>query len=130
MTRDEIFGKVKDVLVESLGVDDDEVTPQASLFGDLGAESIDILDISFQLEQAFGFKIAQGELIPESVLRDPKYVVDGKVTTDGIAELKRLMPWVDFANWEKDPQVRKVTHAFTVETLVKFVQQKLAKQPA
>jgi acyl carrier protein len=128
MSHDEIFGKVKEVLVESLGVDDDEVTPQASLFGDLGAESIDILDISFQLEQAFGFKIAQGELIPESVLRDPKYVVDGKVTPEGVRQLKTLMPWVDFSNWEKDPQVRKVTHAFTVETLVKFVAQKLAKQ--
>lgn len=130
MTRDEIFGKVKDVLVESLGVDDDEVTPTASLFGDLGAESIDILDISFQLEQAFNFKIAQGELIPESVLRDPKYVVDGKVTPGGVTELKRLMPWVNFTAWEKDPQVRKVTHAFTVDTLVNFVAQKLAKQPA
>jgi acyl carrier protein len=130
MTHDEIFEKVKAVLVESLGVDDDEVKPTASLFGDLGAESIDILDISFQMEQAFGFKIAQGELIPESVLRDPKYVVEGKVTPEGVRQLKTLMPWVDFSNWEKDPQVRKVTHAFTVETLVKFVAQKLAKQPA
>jgi acyl carrier protein len=132
MNRDEIFDKVKEVevLVEALGVDDDEVKPTATLFGDLGAESIDILDISFQLEQAFGFKIAQGELIPESVLRDPKYVVDGKVTPEGVRELKSRMPWVDFSMWEKDPQVRKVAHQFTVDTLVKFVDQKLAKQPA
>lgn len=130
MTNDDIFAKVRTVLVEALGADEDEITPQATLFGDLGAESIDILDISFQLEQAFGFKIAQGELIPESVLRDPKYVVDGKITPDGLRELKSRMPWVNFASIEADPQVRKVPQAFTVDTLVKFVEQKLAKQPA
>lgn len=130
MTHDEIFAKVREVLVDSLGADEEDVTPSATLFGDLGAESIDILDISFQLEQAFGFKIAQGELIPESVLRDPQYVVDGKITPNGMKELKSRMPWVDFTSIEADPQVRKVPHAFTVETLVKFVDQKLAKQPA
>ena len=130
MTNDDIFAKVRTVLIEALGADEDEITPQATLFGDLGAESIDILDISFQLEQAFGFKIAQGELIPESVLRDPKYVVDGKITPDGLRELKSRMPWVNFASIEADPQVRKVPQAFTVDTLVKFVEQKLAKQPA
>ena len=129
MTNDDIFAKVRTVLEEALGADADEITPEATLFGDLGAESIDILDISFQLEQAFGFKIAQGELIPESVLRDPKYVVDGKITPDGIRELKSRMPWVNFASIEADPQVRKVPQAFTVDTLVKFVEQKLAKQP-
>ena len=129
MTNDDIFAKVRTVLEEALGADADEITPDATLFGDLGAESIDILDISFQLEQAFGFKIAQGELIPESVLRDPKYVVDGKITPDGIRELKSRMPWVNFASIEADPQVRKVPQAFTVDTLVKFVEQKLAKQP-
>ncbi len=130
MTHDEIFAKVRTVLEEALGADEDEITPNATLFGDLGAESIDILDISFQLEQAFGFKIAQGELIPESVLRDPKFVVDGRITPDGLRELKTRMPWVDFSSIDADPQVRKVPHAFTVETLVKFVEQKLAKQPA
>ena len=130
MTNDDIFAKVRTVLIEALGADEDEITPQATLFGDLGAESIDILDISFQLEQAFGFKIAQGELIPESVLRDPKYVVDGKITPDGLRELKSRMPWVNFASIEADPQVRKVPQAFTVDTLVKFVEQKLAKKPA
>ena len=54
--RDEIFKKVQDVLVNALGVDEEEVTPQATLRGDLGAESIDFLDIVFRLEKAFTFK--------------------------------------------------------------------------
>ena len=47
-TKEEIFDKVKDALVDALGVDDDEVTPEATLVGDLGAESIDFLDIVFR----------------------------------------------------------------------------------
>ncbi len=126
MTRDEIFGKVKNVLVDSLAVDDEDVTPTASLVKDLGAESIDFLDIVFKLEQAFGFKIAKGELFPENVTQDPKFVKDGKVTAEGIATLKARMPHVDFAGFESNPELSKVGHIFTVDTLVRFVETKLA----
>ena len=125
MTQQEILDKVCAVLVDALAVDEEEVTPQASLVKDLGAESIDMLDITFKLEQAFGFKIAQGELIPESVLRDPQYVKDGKVTPQGVAQLKVRLPYVDFSGFEADPQVTKVMHVFTVDSLVKFVEKKL-----
>lgn len=131
MTRDEIFGKVRDVLVDALAVDEDEVTPTASLVGDLGAESIDFLDIVFQLERTFGVKIAQGELFPEGVAQDPRFVKDGMVTHDGIAALKAKLPHVDFSSFEKDPQISKVAKIFTVDTLVNFVEKKLStKQPA
>lgn len=130
MTADEIFAKVRDVLVDALAVDEEDVMPEATLVGDLGAESIDMLDITFKLEQAFGFKIAQGELIPESVLRDPQYVKDGRLTPEGLTQLKIRLPWVNFSKFEQDPVVSKVMHVFTVDTLVKFVERKLAKQPA
>ncbi|MBX9736876.1 MAG: acyl carrier protein [Phycisphaerales bacterium] len=125
MTRDEILGKVRTVLVDALAVDEDEVTTEASLVRDLGAESIDFLDIVFKLEQAFGFKIQQGELFPENVAQDPKYVQAGKVTADGIAALKARLPHVDFSTWEKDPSLNKVAELFTVDTLVLFVQKKM-----
>ncbi len=125
MTRDEIFGKVRDVLVDALAVDEEDVTPTATLTGDLGAESIDFLDIVFKLEQAFGIKIQQGELFPEGVANNPKYVVDGKVTAEGVSMLKAKLPHVDFAKWEKDPQVAHVGQVFTVEALIKFVEHKL-----
>ncbi len=127
MTRDEIFDKVREVLVDALAVDEDEVTPEASLVKDLGAESIDFLDIVFKLEQAFGFKIGQGELFPEGVAQDPRYVQDGRVTPEGIAGLKQRLPHVDFSKFEQDPQVSKVAHVFTVDTVVNFVQAKLGK---
>jgi acyl carrier protein len=126
MTREQIFDKVRDVLVDALAVDEDEVSASASLVKDLGAESIDFLDIVFKLEQAFGFKIQQGELFPEGVTQDPKYVKDGRVTPEGLIGLKQRLPHVDFSTFEKDPTVSKVAHVFTVDTLVKFVEGKLA----
>jgi acyl carrier protein len=124
MTRDEVFEKVKSVLTDALAVDDDEVTPEASLVKDLGAESIDFLDIVFKLEQAFDIKIQQGELFPENVAQDPRYVKEGKVTPEGITMLKARLPHVNFAKFEANPSIGKVAELFTVESLVAFVMSK------
>src|SRR3954467_9968968 len=123
MTRDEVYAKVKDVLVDALGVDDDEATPTATLKQDLGAESIDFLDIVFRLEKAFGIKIPRGELVPENVLTDPNYVQNGRVTPAGMTELKKRMPYVDLNEFEKNPQVDQLP--FTVDAVVSYVQTKL-----
>lgn len=127
MTSEEIFSKVRDVLVDALAVDEDEVTPTATLTGDLGAESIDFLDIVFKLEQAFRFKIGQGELFPDNVQQDPRYVKDGKITPEGITALKARLPHADFSALERDPQIGKVGSIFTVDSIVRFVAKKLAK---
>ncbi|MFG0275498.1 MAG: acyl carrier protein [Phycisphaerales bacterium] len=125
MNRDDIFEKVREVLVDALGVDDDEVTPEATLTGDLGAESIDFLDIVFKLEQAFGFKIEQGELFPDNVAQDPEFVQDGKVTAKGLAALKERLPHADFSKLDADPKVGNVGEIFTVTAVVNFVERKL-----
>lgn len=124
MSHDEIFKKVQGVLVDALGVDDDEVTPNARLTTDLHAESIDFLDIVFRIEKAFGFKIGQGELFPDNI-NDPKYVTDGVVNAAGLALLKEKMPHVDFTAFSADPKLEKVSEVFTVDSLVKFVAYKL-----
>lgn len=126
MTRDEIFAKVKDMLVDALVADEEDVTPQARLTVDLGAESIDFLDIVFRLQQTFGITIPQGELFPEGVAQNTDFVKDGKVTPAGIAALKARLPHVDFSSWEADPKLKTVASVFTVDTLVKYVERKLA----
>ena len=126
MTQEEVFGKVQEVLVDALGVDDDEVTPQAILVADLGAESIDFLDIVFRLEKSFSIKIEQSEMFPENVLDDPEYVVDGKVTDKGMATLRDRLPHADLTNFEKNRSVDDFPNVFTVNAVVKFVQNKLA----
>lgn len=128
MTRDEIFAKVRDLLVDALAVDEEDVTPEARLTADLGAESIDFLDIVFKLQQAFGINIPQGELFPEGLSQQADYVKDGKVTPAGIAALKTRLPHVDFSKFEADPAVKKVAEVFTVETLVKYVERKLQQK--
>src|SRR4029079_3040690 len=104
LSRDEIFKKVQAVLVDALGVDEAEVTPTAVIKDDLGAESIDFLDISFRLEKAFGIKIGKGEMMPEGLASDPNIVQNGAFTPAGLAELKKRMPHSDFSDFEKDPQ--------------------------
>src|SRR5947209_12310114 len=103
-TRDEIYEKVSATLVEALNVDEDQVTPEATLQGDLGAESIDFLDIVFRLEREFNIKIPRGELFPETIFQgDPDLVKDGMVTDKGIHELETKMPYADLAEFKKNP---------------------------
>lgn len=129
MTQDEVFQKVKTILTESLGADDDAVTPHARLVGDLNAESIDFLDIMFRLEREFGLpKIDRNELFPESIFQgDPKFVQNGLVTPGGLAELRAKMPYADITTFEKSPQFDKIGDLFTVDLITKFVQSKLKK---
>ena len=127
MTRDEIMENVQEVLVDALGVDDDEVTAQATLMGDLGAESIDFLDIVFRMEKAFGIKIPREELFPaENLMSNAEFISNGKLTESGLAELKDKMPHIDISEFENDPDINKIGDLFTVEAIVNFVESKLA----
>jgi acyl carrier protein len=125
-THDEIFQKVQATLVDALGVDEEDVTSDATLQGDLGAESIDFLDIVFRLERNFRIKIPRGELFPENVVSDPEMIHDGKLTTKGLDELKARMPFADLTEFAANPQVEKIGDLYTVEMLVQYVQSKLS----
>lgn len=125
MTYDEVLDKVKEVLTGALAVDDDQVQPKAKLNADLGAESIDYLDITFQLEKAFKIKIPQNDLIPQNLFTDPRFVSNGMVTADGLAELHRLMPFADLSEFDKDPNINSFRDVFTVDTLVRYVMLKV-----
>ena len=124
-TKEEVFEKVKTALVDALGVDDEEVTPTATMVGDLGAESIDFLDIVFRLEKAFGIEIPRSELFPEDVLTNAEYVQDGKVTDTGLAELKKRMPFADLSRFEKNPVVQEFGNLLTVSDLCRYVEGKV-----
>lgn len=125
VTKDEVFKKVQNALVEALGVDEEEVTPQATMVGDLGAESIDFLDIVFRLEKAFGIEIPRAELFPEDILTNAEYVQDGKVTPPGVAELKKRMPFADLSKFEANPVVQDFGNLLTVSDLCRYVETKV-----
>ena len=124
-TYDEIFQKVQTTLVDALGVDEEDVTRAATLRNDLGAESIDLLDIVFRLERNFGIKIPRGELFPENI-SDPELTRDGKLTTKGLEELKQRMPYADLSDFAANPEVEKMLDLYTVDTLVHYVAGKLS----
>jgi len=124
--NEETYRKVVGVIVESLNVKEVEIQPSSTLQGDLGAESIDFLDIVFRLEQEFGIKIPRGELFPESIFQgDPTLVHDGHVTPKGIEELRARMPLADLTEFEKDPEVSHIYDLFTVDLVTRYVRKKL-----
>lgn len=126
-TSEEVFEKVRETLVDALGVDEDEVTPEATLIGDLGAESIDFLDIVFRLEKNFDIKIPRGELFPENLTSaESGFVADGVVTPAGIEELRKRMTHADIDKFAQDPKIENIQELFTVEMICKFLQSKLA----
>ena len=124
--QEEIYSKVSATLMEALNVDEAEIQPTATLQGDLGAESIDFLDIVFRLEREFGIKIPRGELFPESIFQgDPEFVQNGRVTEKGLAELRARMPYADLSKFEKNPDVRAISDLFTVDMIARYIQGKL-----
>jgi acyl carrier protein len=124
-TEQEIFDKVRTTLVDALNVDEDEVTLESRLKGDLNAESIDFLDIVFRLEKQFGVKIPREELFPEAIFSgDPGFVTDGKVNAAGLKELQEKLPFANLAEFAKDPRVEKVEDLFTVQFIVSYLKRK------
>ncbi|MDD5084894.1 MAG: acyl carrier protein [Candidatus Omnitrophica bacterium] len=119
--KQKIFDKVGECLTAALGVDRDEIKMESSLTRDLGAESIDFLDIVFRLEKAFGVKIPRGDLFPENVLSNPEFVKDGKVTPQGMVELKKRLPHTNFSDFEKEPLVSRLADTFTVKMIVEYL---------
>lgn len=127
-SKDEVYDKIKTALVDALGVDDDEVTREATLVGDLGAESIDFLDIVFRLEKAFKIEIPRSELFPEDVLTNAQYVKAGKVTPEGLEELKKRMPFADLTRFSADPVVQNFPKLLTVNDMCRYVEMKIGSK--
>jgi acyl carrier protein len=123
LAQEEIYTRVSEVLMEALNVDEEDIKPTASLQGDLGAESIDFLDIVFRLEQDFGIEIPRDELFPESIFdSDPEFVQGGRVTEKGMAELRSKMPFADLGKFKGNPEVRAVGQLFTVDTITRYIE--------
>ena len=125
-SEEEIFKTIQETLVEALGLDEDEVTEDATLVADLGAESIDFLDIVFRLEKAFDIKIPREELFPQDILTNAAYVEDGKLNEAGLAELKKRMPFADLDKFAENPKIQEFGNILTVGDMVRFVASKVA----
>ncbi len=124
----EVPARVTKVLVHALGVEEDDVKPSATLQGDLGAESIDLLDITFRLEREFGIKIPRGELFPDQASSDaPALMRDGRLTDEGLAALRSHMPYAELSGLEHDRRLSRIDDLFTVNLLVNYIEWKLGR---
>ena len=124
-TKEEVGQKVQAALIDALAVDEEEVTPEATMVGDLGAESIDFLDIVFRLEKAFNIEIPRSELFPEDILTNAEFVEDGRVTERGLEELKARMPFADLSKFEANPAVQDFGNLLTVSDLCRYLESKV-----
>ena len=123
----ELFTKVQQTLAGALGVEESDITPEASLKRDLGAESIDFIDIVFRLEKAFDLKIPAGDLFPSHLLNDERFVKEGMVTAEGLTELRAKLPYLELEEFTKDPQITKLADCFTVKMLLRYLNDRLGK---
>ena len=125
-TSNDIDTRVAKVLVQALGVNERDVKPAATLQGDLGAESIDFLDIVFRLEREFMIKIPQGELFSDLLVRgDTEILHDGRVTDLGMATLRAQLPYADLTELERDRRLNRIDDLFTVGLLSSYITWKL-----
>ncbi len=95
VTEDRILDVVRTAVAEAMFVDKDEVQPDTTLFVDLGAESIDVLDILFRIERQTGVKIEIEDLsrnIQGGMPDDEFFDSEGKVTSAGLERLRTSMP--------------------------------------
>jgi acyl carrier protein len=122
----EVHARVTKMLVQSLGVEEDDVIPSATLQGDLGAESIDFLDIMFRLEREFRIRIERDELFPDPISpHDEAFTRDGRLTDEGLTALRLRMPYANFRDLEFDRRLNRIDDLFTVELLTNFITWKL-----
>jgi acyl carrier protein len=122
----EIYGKVVRVLAESLCVEESNLLPTSTLQGDLGAESIDLLELIFRLESEFGIDIPDNELFPRSLLQSSSdFVREGILTHRGMSELRTRMPYADLGVLDQNRQLRAITDLFTVDLVARYIIWKL-----
>ncbi len=122
--KNDIIKSVVQIVSQSLKVDESKITLDSSLIKDLGAESIDFLDIVFRLEKTFKIKIPKGELFPEKILSDAKFVQSGRVTPSGLSELEKKYASGKWEAFSKNPLVANLGDIFTVGMIVDYLLEK------
>ena len=126
ITKEEImaiFPKVAATMADALGCDLERVKLDASLIDDLGAESIDFLDIIFRLERAFKVKIPRGKLVEEARgdLSEAEFDQGGLVSAAGFERLKTYFSEVPSERIKAPVKVADIPRLFTTETFCKIV---------
>ena len=132
MEDQKIYEGIKEAIVEALGVEPEEVEENSALFDDLGAESLDLLDIVFRIEKTFGIKIPRGglqnDLLDAEGIKQEDVLIDGALTALGAEKLKEKMPEIDPEKIQEGFRTDDLPTLFTVQTFVNIVKLQLANK--
>ena len=128
MTENEILEQLKPLLVEVLGVAPAAIRMESVLVADLGAESLDLLDLSFRIEEQFNIAIEANEIEREAKQRltHGVYANDGKLTEEALAEIRRSLPELDVSKLVKGLRKVDLPSLLTVSFFVRLIARKLA----
>ena len=126
ITKDEVlavFPKVAETVADAIGCEIEKVTVESSLIEDLGAESIDFVDIVFRLQRLFKVKIPRGKIVEEArgSLSEAEFEKGGVVSEAGIARLRAFLSEVPPERFKSPLNVADIPRLFTVETFCKLV---------
>jgi acyl carrier protein len=123
MNLETVYPKVQEIIADVLVIEEDEVSLKARLIADLGAESIDFLDLVFQLEKEFAIKIPRGQLEKNArgTLSEAEFEQGGVLTTEGLGALKSYLSEVPDAHFTANMKVNEIPMLFTVETFCKLI---------
>ncbi|HOT76670.1 MAG TPA: phosphopantetheine-binding protein [Candidatus Wallbacteria bacterium] len=130
MQRNEIIDGVKQCLLECVRTEADKITLKSKIIDDLGADSLDLLDIIFTLERKFKIKIKQGEIIKMAQEGIPAedFQQNDRLMPKGVERLKEVLSEVDVNEIKEGMSTAKIPYLFNVETFVKIVERNLAKK--
>jgi acyl carrier protein len=129
MTEPAIFQELKPLLVEVLGLAPETIRLESVLVADLGAESIDLLDLTFRIEERFKVRIESNEIEREAVkrLHGAPYELDGLLTEEALAEIRSALPELDAGKIVKGLRKTDLPSLLTVSFFVRLVARKMAK---
>jgi acyl carrier protein len=127
LDTDQIREGLYECLMDTLGLDKDDLVPSAKFFEDLGGESIDLLDLSFRCEKRFGIKVQFEKMFS---LEDLALDERGHVSREGIAKIKAKFPFLDMSEIEAEPGVSQLRELLTVATLTQYLQMRVMEKLA
>lgn len=119
----DVYPKVREIIADVLVIDEDEILQNSRLIADLGAESIDFLDLVFQLEKEFKIKIPRGQLEKNArgTLAEEEFEKGGVITAQGLEALRNYLSEVPGDQFKSGMKVNEIPMLFTVETFCKLV---------
>lgn len=132
MTEAEILAGVRACVAQALGVAEDTVRPEQRLIGDLDGDSLDLLDLTFQLERRFQVKISPRDIEKRgrTKLKGQPWDIDGVLTPAALAEVRAAMPEVPADELKDGLKAEVLQRVFRVQTFVNLVARLLKEQEA